>query len=66
MAIPQYHDSHEIVIAVTFPMLGDVCRALAQGFGVLSDAGVAVRPSFNPEGRIVSHGTTRRVSSASP
>ena len=42
--------------AVKFPMLGDVSRRLAEGFGVLTDRGVAVRASFiiNPEGRIMS------------
>jgi alkyl hydroperoxide reductase subunit AhpC len=42
--------------AVKFPMLGDVSRALAQGFGVLAESGVAVRATFivNPEGRVVS------------
>ncbi len=41
---------------VKFPMLGDVSRALAQGFGVLTNSGVAVRATFiiNPEGRVVS------------
>lgn len=42
--------------AVEFPMPGDVSRALAQGFGVLSGPGVAVRATFivNPEGRVMS------------
>lgn len=41
---------------VKFPMLGDVSRALAEGFGVLADSGVAVRATFivNPEGRVMS------------
>ncbi|MFN3716826.1 MAG: peroxiredoxin [Thiobacillus sp.] len=41
---------------VKFPMLGDVSRALAQGFGVLADSGIAVRATFivNPEGEVVS------------
>src|SRR3569832_1902370 len=41
---------------VKFPMLGDVSRSLAQGFGVLAESGVAVRATFiiNPEGRVVS------------
>ena len=41
---------------VKFPMLGDASRALAQGFGVLAESGVAVRATFivNPEGRVMS------------
>src|SRR3569832_1141770 len=41
---------------VKFPMLGDVSRSRAQGFGVLAESGVAVRATFiiNPEGRVVS------------
>lgn len=42
--------------SVKFPMLGDVSHALAQGFGVLTPAGVAVRATFivNPEGQVMS------------
>ena len=42
--------------AVRFSMLGDVSRALSQGFGVLASSGVAVRATFiiSPEGRIMS------------
>lgn len=41
---------------VKFPMLGDVSRRLAEGFGVLTDSGVALRATFiaNPEGRVMS------------
>jgi alkyl hydroperoxide reductase subunit AhpC len=41
---------------VKLPMLGDVARTLAQGFGVLADSGVVVRATFiiNPQGRIMS------------
>ncbi len=41
---------------VKFPMLGDVSRALSQGFGVLAESGVAVRATFiiNPEGLVMS------------
>lgn len=42
--------------AVKFPMLGDVLRKLAQGFGVPVDSDVAVRATFivNPEGQVMS------------
>jgi alkyl hydroperoxide reductase subunit AhpC len=42
--------------AVRFPLLGDVSRTLAQGFGVLTESGVAVRATFivSPEGRVMS------------
>lgn len=41
---------------VRFAMLGDVSRALAQGFGVMTESGVASRATFivNPEGRVMS------------
>ena len=41
---------------VGFPMLGDVAHTLARSFGVLTDAGVALRATFivNPEGRVMS------------
>jgi alkyl hydroperoxide reductase subunit AhpC len=41
---------------VGFPMLGDLTRKLAEGFGVLSDSGMAVRATFivNPQGRVMS------------
>lgn len=42
--------------AVKLSMLGDMSRALAQGFGVLAASGVAMRATFivNPEGRVMS------------
>lgn len=42
--------------AVTFPMLGDVSRALCQGLGVLTASGVASNATViaNPEGHVVS------------
>ncbi|HBU28536.1 MAG TPA: peroxiredoxin [Thiobacillus sp.] len=42
--------------AVKLPMLGDMSRALAQGFGVLAASGVAMRATFivNLEGRVMS------------
>lgn len=45
--------------AVKFPLLGNVARAFAQGFGVLADSDVAVRATFiiNPQGRVMSIAT---------
>lgn len=42
--------------AVDFPMIGDVDRSLASGFGVLDELGVALRATFimNPKGIIES------------
>ena len=39
---------------VAFPLIGDVDRSLASGFGVLNDQGVALRATFvmNPKGVI--------------